>query len=426
MLLSQLLILLTIVVPVYGFSAPNPTRRTAVEIISLAPLSTTLLTGLTVPEAKAAFVESETAKTTTTPISASWEAIDGLNTLEAGKFVSFDKGAYDAMVGDKSRTPQFETSIIKRLNSAIDGPGSQIVLDLGTGPYAYFAIVAAKAGAKKVYAIEASRDACKLARMAVTKAGYDNIITILEGYSTDITLPDNVKADFAIAEIVGSVASEEGVVATINDARLRLVKSPDDPASWIPRGVQTLGAPASYSLHNLFTPPAFDWTKLDGAPVRFNCRDEGLQLLSDPSVVEDIQFAEMGKSSGGATRSGSRKLTFTVDGKRVEENAKKFNDEYRRGHVPDAETLAMTAASSITGIALWPRLILDDDITINSRHYPDGDHQRSHWQTVLPIMSPVPVAVKGDDRITVDFEYEVPASVTTPPSYKITGSVVSV
>ena len=330
------------------------------------------------------------------------------------------------MVGDKSRTPQFEKSIIKRLNSVIDGPGSQIVLDLGTGPYAYFAIIAAKAGAKKVYAIEASSDACKMAREAVTKAGYDNIITILEGYSTDITLPDNVKADFAIAEIVGSVASEEGVVATINDARLRLVKSPDDPTSWIPRAIQTLGAPASYSLHNLFLPPAFDWTKLEGAPVRFNCRDEGLQLLSDPSVVEDIQFAGMGKSSGGSTRSGSRKLTFTVDGKRVEENAKKFNDEYIRGHVPDASTLAITAANSISGIALWPRLILDDDITINSRQYPDGNHQRSHWLTVLPIMSPIPVAVKGDDRITVDFEFEVPASVTTPPSYRITGSVVSV
>ena len=437
-MLSHLFILLTAVVPVYGFSAPNPTRRTAVEIISFAPLSTTLLTGLTVPETKAAIIEAEiptaatttttttTTAATTTPISASWKAIDGLNTLEAGKFVSFDKGAYDAMVGDKSRTPQFEKSIIKRLNSAIDGPGSQIVLDLGTGPYAYFAIVAAKAGAKKVFAIEASSDACKLAREAVTKAGYDNIITILEGYSTDITLPDNIKADFAIAEIVGSVASEEGVVATINDARLRLVKSPNDPTSWIPRAIQTLGAPASYSLHNLFMPPAFDWSKLEGAPVRFNCRDEGLQLLSDPSVVEDIQFAEMGKSSGGSTRSGSRKLTFTVDGKRVEENAKKFNDEYIRGHVPDAATLAITAANSISGIALWPRLILDDDITINSRQYPDGNHQRSHWQTVLPIMSPIPVAVKGDDRITVDFEFEVPASVTTPPSYKITGSVVSV
>lgn len=420
-----LFILLTVVVSVHGFSAPNPTRRTAVEIISFAPLlSTTLLTGLLTPEANAAIVEAETptAAATSIPISASWKAIDGLNTLEAGKFVSFDKGAYDAMVGDKSRTPQFEKSIIKRLNSAIDGPGSQIVLDLGTGPYAYFAIIAAKAGAGKVYAIEASSSACKLAREAVAKAGYDNIITILEGYSTDISLPDNVKADFAIAEIVGSVASEEGIVATINDARLRLVKSPDDPMSWIPRGIQTLGAPASYSLHNLFLPPAFDWSKLDGAPVRFNCRDEGLQLLSDPSVVEDILFAEMGS---GATRSGSRKLTFTVDGKRVEENAKKFNDEYIRGHVPDAATLAITAANSITGIALWPRLILDDDITISSRQYPDGNHQRSHWQTVLPIMSPIPVAVKGDDRIIVNFEFEVPASVTSPPSYKITGSVVS-
>jgi hypothetical protein len=109
----------------------------------------------------------------------------------------------------------------------------------------------------------------------------------------------------------------------------------------------------------------------------------------------------------------------------VEANAAKFKEEYVRGRVPDASTLAISAAGSVTGIALWPRLILNDDVTINSRHYPDGGHQRSHWQTVLPIMSPVPVAVGGGDEITVDFDFDVPYALTTPPLYRITGNVVS-
>jgi predicted RNA methylase len=433
-----------LLIAVNGFSVVS-TRRSAIER-TLAPLVVTTTSIFLPPPsppdaiaAAAAEAEGGTSnsksksETSSTPISASWTAVDGLNTLDSssGKFVSFDESAYLAMVNDKSRTPQFEKAIVDRLNSPEHGgPSTQVVLDLGTGPYAYFALVAARAGAGKVYAIEASGPACISARAAVKKAGCENVVTIIEGYSTDVTLPGNVKVDFAIAEIVGSIASEEGVLATISDARERLVDRPDDPTSWIPRGVQTLAAPASYSLHNLFVPPAFDWAKLEGSPVRFNCRDEGLQLLSDPVVVEDVRFADMGKGAGttgttGTARKERRRVTFEVDGERVEANAVKFKEEYVRGRVPDASTLAISAAGSVTGIALWPRLILDDDVTINSRHYPDGDHQRSHWQTVLPIMSPVPVAVRGGDEITVDFDFVVPYAVTTPPSYRITGNVVS-
>ena len=109
---------------------------------------------------------------------------------------------------------------------------------------------------------------------------------VIEGLSTAITLPEKVqsttdlsvpflhdnhddfstciiwKVDLVLAEIVGSVASEEGIVATIADARLRHVKSPNDPSSFIPARVQTWAAPAAYSPHLLFGPPDFDWTKV--------------------------------------------------------------------------------------------------------------------------------------------------------------------
>ncbi len=356
--------------------------------------------------------------------------MDGLNSLESNKkFVSFNDSAYQAMINDPSRTPLFEKAIRNRLQSSSQsaggGPETQVVLDLGTGPYAYFAIVAAKYGAGKVYAIEASKEAAASARIAVQKAGYNDKITIIEGFSSDITLPDGIKADFAIAEIVGSVASEEGAIATILDAHDRLLKNPNDASSWIPNRIQTYAAPASYSLHNLFKPPAFDWTKLNGEPVRFNCRDEGLQLLSTPVLVEDISFPnilELGKK--WASSKEQRRITFTVDGKRIDKNISKFTTEFTRGRVPEAESLAIVAANSVSGIALWPRLMLDTDVQINSRNYPDGAHQRSHWQTVLPIMSPEPVAVKGGDEITVNFDFDVSSEVTTPPSYRISGIVV--
>jgi len=333
--------------------------------------------------------------------------------------VAFDKSAYQAMVSDQSRTPLFEQAIINRLKSAEGGPGSQVVLDLGTGPFAFFAIIAAKNGAGKVFAIEASKEAAELARKTVKQAGYEKVITILEGLSTDITLPE--KADFAVAEIVGSVSSEEGAFATISDAHKRLVKEPTDPKSWIPSRIQTYAAPASYSLHNLFHPPAFDWSKLDGEPVRFNCRDEGLQLLSDPMLVEDFSFAD--PTSAGALK---KDVTYTVDGGRVEDNIKMFNADYYKGKVPEALKLATNTANSVTGIALWPRLVLDDTIEVNSRHFPDGAHQKSHWQTVLPIMALEPVPVKGGDQISVTFDFDVSTDVSVPAKYKISGNVVSI
>ena len=125
---------------VCGFS-PTSTRRDVIEQIqklSITPfVATTLLPNNAV------------ATDSSTPISASWNAVDGLNSLDS-KFVSFNKSAYKAMMDDKSRTPLFEQAIINRLNSAEDGPESQVVLDLGTGPFALFAVIAAKNGMHQI------------------------------------------------------------------------------------------------------------------------------------------------------------------------------------------------------------------------------------------------------------------------------------
>ena len=325
------------------------------------------------------------------------------------------------MMNDPSRTPQFERAIIDRLNSLPDGPGNAVVLDLGTGPFALFAVMAAKNGAGTVFAIEANKEAAASARETVKKMGYADKITIMEGFSTDVSLPEGIKADFAVAEIVGSVASEEGAYATILDAR-RFLKNPSDSASWIPNRIQTYAAPASYTLHNLFTPPAFDWSKLNGEPVRFNCRDEGLQLLSDPVLIEDINFAD--PTNGKWKR---KDVSFTIGEERVKKNEAAFREEFKRGRLPkeEVETLSVATSCSFSGIALWPRLILDSATEVNSRHYPEGGHQRSHWQTVLPIMNDTPVKLGGGDEVRVSFEFDVSERVTEPARYRISGSVVN-
>ena len=212
-----------------------------------------------------------------------------------------------------------------------------------------------------------------------------------------------------------------GAFGTISDAHKRLVKNPDDNSSWIPCRIQTIAAPASYTLHNLFPPPMFDWTKLKGEPVRFNCRDKGLELLSDPQIVEDISFSNILKD-----KNEKKDYSFTVDLERIEENQVALFQEFRRGKSPvnESEVLAKETAHSMSGIALWPRIFLDDTIIIDSRRYPDGGQRQSHWQTVLPIMAERPIGnLNGGEEITISCDFRLSTNVLKPPSYSIQGEV---
>lgn len=387
---------------------------------------------------------ADAAPTTNGVLRASWTATAGLNSdEESGKMVRFDPSAYAAMRDDATRTPKFERAVKDRIralraaNAAAGTPDAKItVLDLGTGPFALFAIVAAQAGADRVYALEADRGAAASAREAIAAAGLDaRSVTVVEGLSTDFSFPNNGdKADFLVAEVVGSIASEEGAYATVVDAGRRLLKRPESAASYVPRRIQTYAAPASYTLHTLFAPPAFDWNKMQGEPVRFNCRDQGLQLLSDGQLLEDVDFVEEVRKvrTSLTTVSNSRmsrQMTFTVDPARVKNNQATFYTELVANGIPksESETLCVQCAHSVSGIALWPRIILGDgpDDVIDSRGYLTGAHQKSHWQTVLPIMAERPVGpIDGGETIQLTVNVDLPLQFEAATRYAMEGSVV--
>ena len=103
-----------------------------------------------------------------------------------------------------------------------------------------------------------------------------------------------------------------------------------------------------------------------------------------------------------------------------------FLDEYRKGKLPQQEAiqLAPTAAHSCTGVAMWPRLFLPYDNVINSRSHPDGGPQRSHWQTVLPIMAATPAGgIQDGDCIEVNCDFATPLSVKASSKYSVTANV---
>ena len=108
------------------------------------------------------------------------------------------------MRDDNMRTQAYRRAIERH------APG-KLCLDVGTGALALLAIIAARAGAEHVFAVEADAEAAA-ARQTVAAEGLEAQITIIEGYSTDVTLQRGV--DLLLHEIIGEIAPAEGVVSS--------------------------------------------------------------------------------------------------------------------------------------------------------------------------------------------------------------------
>jgi ubiquinone/menaquinone biosynthesis C-methylase UbiE len=126
----------------------------------------------------------------------------------------YNYAGYCAMLTDEIRMKAF----IDALKNAIT-PES-IVLEIGTG-LGSFAILACQLGAKKVYAVEPNV-LVNLAKENAIANGVADKIEFIEKMSTDIDLPE--KADILICDLRGGLPIFESGIATIIDARQRLLK----------------------------------------------------------------------------------------------------------------------------------------------------------------------------------------------------------
>ena len=289
-----------------------------------------------------------------TPLKSAWPAKDGV------QFMRFYEDQYDAERDDTRRTPQF----IQAIQERVKGREGLTVLDIGTGPFALFALVAARAGAKKVYAVEGNPEAAERARNTIAEQEDvpEGVIEVIEGFSTAVTLPE--KVDLVCAEIVGAFATQENICATIQDAQRRHMKDASNPQNYIPSVVQSWTAPVSYALHPVLSPK---FEKLQGQPLTLNPRDRTLELISDPQVLEEINFAKSlpeGKQS--------KSLSFKVSRDRLRANYDAYYEALTTKEevkAEDAKPLATQTTKSFSGMAIWPRLILDPEgkIVVESR-----------------------------------------------------------
>ena len=151
--------------------------------------------------------------------------------------------SYGRMIGDGSRTAAY----VEALRRAVT-PGS-VVLDVGTGT-GFFALLACRLGAARVYAIEPA-DAIHVARQCAGSETEPERIVWLQARSTEVDLPERV--DVIVADLRGVLPFLAGSVSGLIDARRRHLKQGGHviPSRDVLRAVPA-EAPAEYQ--DLVTP----------------------------------------------------------------------------------------------------------------------------------------------------------------------------
>ncbi|KMT02941.1 hypothetical protein BVRB_8g195150 [Beta vulgaris subsp. vulgaris] len=120
------------------------------------------------------------------------------------------------MLSDRVRMDAYFNSIFQNKHHFV----GKTVLDVGTGS-GILAIWSAQAGARKVYAVEATK-MTEHARQLVKANGLEGVVEVIEGSMEDISLPE--KVDVIISEWMGYFLLRESMFDSVICARDRWLK----------------------------------------------------------------------------------------------------------------------------------------------------------------------------------------------------------
>jgi Ribosomal protein L11 methyltransferase (PrmA)/Arginine methyltransferase oligomerization subdomain len=210
-----------------------------------------------------------------------------------------------SMLNDRDRTETFLRAIAEEVQ-----PGD-VVVDIGTGT-GVLALAAARAGAARVYAIEAGTMA-DAAQALFEASEQTDRLTLIRGWSTQLEIPE--RADVLVSEIIGRDPFEERVLQTTLDARQRFLKP---EARLIPARIsvfcQAVTLPADRVANVCFTPESSEkwqeWYGIDFSPLTKLVHDSASPVLRVPShqaatwrtIAEPMLLAEVDLRSFRETR----------------------------------------------------------------------------------------------------------------------------
>jgi 16S rRNA G966 N2-methylase RsmD len=279
------------------------------------------------------------------------------------------------MLNDRRRTWGLMAAIRETIR-----PGD-VVLDIGTGT-GVLAIAAALAGARHVYAIEAGAIG-RVAREVVEANQLQDRITVIEGWSTQVQLPE--LADVFVSEIIGNDPFAERVLESTLDARRRLLK---DGARQIPQTIEVwalpVHIPSAQLRENRFTPELqkdwLDWYGINFEPLVGAGAGNSSHFFVEPHSAREWQnFADPVHLSQTDLRTFSE---VCVAGQAI---------------VP------ANKEGEINGLMLFFRCELNDGLYLSTD--PAGSSEDNSWQNRVEILSK-PLFVRPGDKLAIHYHYQ--------------------
>jgi hypothetical protein len=206
---------------------------------------------------------------------------------------------HQSMLIDRERLAAFERAIRKAV------PAGGVVVDVGAGT-GILSMMACRAGARRVYAIERGEIA-EIAAEVIRANAMSDRITLLRGHSNAIVLPE--PADVVVSEVIGNAGVDEGILGTLIDARERFLKR---EGTLIPRQLRVCVAPVempeTYEGTVDFwrsSPAGFDFEKVAAMaanePYRHGIHREALRGTPSSAFTIDLERATEPFAEGTCT-----------------------------------------------------------------------------------------------------------------------------
>ncbi len=199
----------------------------------------------------------------------------------------YNLNEYAFLVGDPRRMRAYAEAIARTVR-----PGS-VVVDLGAGG-GVFSILAARAGARRVYAVEAMPLGSVVAD-AAARSGVGDVVTFVHGMSRDVTLPE--RADVIVSDLHGVLPLFRAHLPSIVDARARFLR---EGGALIPAReslhAALVEAPELYRRHvGVFddAPYGVDMGALRDMAVNrwYAGPGDAMTLVGDPAPIAALDYA---------------------------------------------------------------------------------------------------------------------------------------
>ncbi|MBP2228312.1 tetratricopeptide (TPR) repeat protein [Azospirillum agricola] len=272
------------------------------------------------------------------------------------------------MINDFERNDAYKHSLERAVK-----PDS-LVLEIGTGS-GIVAMMAARAGARKVVTCEVNPILARVAKETVANNGYADRVTVVPRLSTQLTVGEGgdlpEKADVFVSELINIGMLAPRMLSVLQHARTHLVK---------PGGAIIPRASTVYAM--LIETP--ELARIN--PVK---RIDGFDMSSfDVFRSPGYQQIDLGADAHSALSEPFTALDFDFTRNMPEEGEREID-------------VTVTRAGTCHGVAFWFDLFMDEEVVYKS----ESQARTNHWKQAMTFLD-APIPVRPGDVLRVVARYD--------------------